>query len=322
MTQHIKSGSSLTISIPAGQENQRIDKFITQQFSQYSRSFLQKLFHNNQIFVLPSDTLPAKAVKPSYLLKKTDQIILNFPEEQTNQTPKSLPDDLIVNVLAQTSDFLIINKPAGLVVHAPNKNYQHATLTDWLIQSHKEIALVGLIDRPGIVHRLDKETSGLMIIAKTNHAHATLSNMFKQKKIKKTYLAIAMGHPMQQGSMDFLIGRHPVARNKMHHFTPVNKTSNSRQAHTDFQTLTYYKDFSLVKAMPTTGRTHQIRVHFAAIGHPILADSVYGKSSKILKRHALHAHQLEFEYEGTAYCFSSPLPEDLQNILNNATQIK
>ena len=310
--QPIKQASTFSITVDEQNNGIRIDKFITQQFSQYSRSFLQKLFQQNLVTVNQT-----KTVKSSYVLKTGDQIFIQFPAPQDSNIKKEIPTDLNVAIIAKYDDFLIIDKPAGLVVHAPNKNYSEVTLSDWVVDTHEEIAHVGLIDRPGIVHRLDKDTSGLMIIPRTNHAHATMTEMFKQRKIHKTYLAIVHGHPPATGTIDFFIGRHPTIRNKMHHFTNTTKRMNSRDALTHFKVLDYFKDFSLVEIKPITGRTHQIRVHFAALGFPLLADTVYGKSSKILKRHALHAHQLEFEFDNQKYQFSSPMPEDLQQIIND-----
>jgi 23S rRNA pseudouridine1911/1915/1917 synthase len=302
--------SSFTLIAEPSEAGQRIDKYITQHFTQYSRSFLQKLFDQNQVILNKH-----KAIKPSYILKYGDQISITFQQETPTKSIKEIPAQLNITIVAKHDDFLIIDKPAGLVVHAPTQNYDDFTLTDWIVQTHEEIAHVGLIDRPGIVHRLDKDTSGLMIIPRTNHAHATLTEMFKQRKIQKTYLALVLGHPEREGTIDYFIGRHPTIKNKMHHFSQTTKRTSSKDAVTHYQVLQYFKDYSLVKVKPVTGRTHQIRVHFAALGYPLLADFVYGQKSKIIKRHALHAHQLEFEYEGQKYQFTSELPQDLQNVL-------
>ncbi|MBP6892228.1 RluA family pseudouridine synthase [Candidatus Babeliales bacterium] len=310
--QSIKQASTFSITVDEQSNGLRIDKFITAHFSQYSRSFLQKLFKEKLVTVNQT-----KIVKSSFILKTSDTIFIQFPGESDTIAKKEIPADLNVQIIAKHDDFLIINKPAGLVVHAPNKNYSEVTLSDWVVDAHEEIAHVGLIDRPGIVHRLDKDTSGLMIIPRTNHAHATMTEMFKARKIHKTYLAIVLGHPPATGTIDFFIGRHHVIRNKMHHFTNTTKRMNSRDAVTHYKVLTYFKDYSLVEIKPITGRTHQIRVHFAALGFPLLADMLYGKSSKILKRHALHAHQLEFEFDHQKYHFNSPIPDDLQKIIND-----
>jgi len=312
----IKQGSSFTLIAQQEHIGQRIDKFITQHFQQYSRSFLQRLFEQNQVIVNQN-----KSVKPSYTLKQGDSISVHFPEEKTEKTVKEIPDDLQVTIIAKEEDFLIVSKPAGLVVHAPSTNYEEITLSDWVTQTHKEIAHVGLVDRPGIVHRLDKDTSGLMIIPRTNQAHSTFTDMFKNRQIHKTYLGILLGHPPASGLIDFYIGRHPTIRNKMHHFTDATKRPTSRTAVTHYEVLQYFKEYSLLKIEPVTGRTHQIRVHFAALGYPLLADYLYGTKSKILKRHALHAHKLEFEYKGKAYSFTSELEPDLQNIIDTIEKL-
>lgn len=314
---HIQAGTKFQLTVQQANAGQRIDKYTTEHFEQYSRSFLKKLFDQKQVIV--NNT---KQVKPSYVLVIGDQISITFPETQTEKITKEIPKDLAITVIAKENDFLIINKPAGLVVHPPSIKYQNATLSDWIVQTHEEIAHVGLVDRPGIVHRLDKDTSGLMIIPRTSNAHATFTDMFKNREIKKTYLAIVANHPAKTGVIDFYIDRHPTVRNKMHHFTEKTKRTSSRHATTYFETLEYFKDFSLVKAMPVTGRTHQIRVHLSALGYPILGDAVYGSKSKVLNRHALHAHKLEFTYQDKFYSFTSELEPDMQNIINSAVKIE
>lgn len=312
----IKQGSSFTLVAAQEDIGQRIDKFISQHFQQYSRSFLQKLFEKQQITVNNNSN-----VKPSYTLKMADTITIHFPVTTTEKIVKDIPQDLQIQIIAKEEDFLIVKKPAGLVVHAPSTNYDNITLSDWVTQTHEEIAHVGLIDRPGIVHRLDKDTSGLMIIPRTNHAHATFTDMFKNRQIHKTYLGIVLGHPESEGIIDYYIGRHPTIRNKMHHFTDSTKRLSSRTAVTQFTVLQYFKDFSLVEMKPITGRTHQIRVHFAALGYPLLADFLYGTKSKNLKRHALHAHKLEFMYKDKQYSFSAPLEHDLQEVIDTAQHL-
>lgn len=313
---HIQAGTTFQLTVQEANAGQRIDKYVTQHFEQYSRSFLHKLFDQKQVIVNTT-----KIVKPSYILTQGDQISISFPEVTTEKITKEIPNNLAISIIAKEKDFLIINKPAGLVVHAPSENYQDITLSDWVVHTHEEIAHVGLIDRPGIVHRLDKDTSGLMIIPRTSNAHATFTDMFKNRKIQKTYLAIVLGHPPKTGTIDFYIGRHPIIRNKMHHFTEKTRLSSSRNATTHFEVLEYFKDFSLVKITPITGRTHQIRVHFTALGYPLLADTLYGSKSKLLGRHALHAHKLEFEYQGKQYSFTSKLEEDMQNVITNAPKL-
>lgn len=309
-TDLIKEKSTFTFTASETDQGQRVDKFITSHFSQYSRSFLQKLFAQKQIILNAK-----KPAKPGNSLRIGDTICISFPEQAKQQAVKQVPDNIGITIIAKEKDFLIINKPAGLVVHPPNETFQEAALTDWIVKNHAEIAHVGAIDRPGIVHRLDRETSGLIIIARTNTAHTAFTEMFKDRKIHKTYLALVSGHPDKEGTIDYLIGRHPAVRHKMTHFTELTKHSSSRKATTHFKVLQYFDHCSLVEAKPITGRTHQIRVHFAAIGHPLISDQLYGSSSKLIKRHALHAHKLEFEFEGKQYSFESPIEQDMKKIL-------
>ncbi len=313
----VQAGTKFQLTVQQPDAGQRIDKYTTAHFEQYSRSFLKKLFEQKQVIV--NNT---KQVKPSYVLVEGDQVSITFPEAHTEKMTKEIPNDLAITIIAKENDFLIINKPAGLVVHPPSMRYQNVTLSDWIVHTHEEIAHVGLVDRPGIVHRLDKETSGLMIIPRTSNAHATFTDMFKNRQIQKTYLAIVANHPDKNGIIDLYIDRHPTVRNKMHHFTEKTKRTSSRHATTSFEVLEYFKDFSLVKAMPVTGRTHQIRVHFSALGYPIIGDAVYGSKSKVLHRHALHAHKLEFTYQDKFYSFTSELEADMQNIINSAVKIE
>lgn len=314
-TKPIKSGSFICLHVEEQQAHQRADIYIAHHFSNYSRSFLHKLFKMNAV------TIHNKPIKPSYIVKKDDSISIQFPDESSEKNNFDIPYDIGITIITKENDFFIINKPAGLTVHPPDKNYTHITLSQWIIAHYNELAHVGAIDRPGIVHRLDRNTSGLMIIPRTNEAHDLFSNMFKERNIQKTYLALVMGHPDQEGSISYPIGRHPVSRGMMTHFSTLPEKQTARQAQTFYKTLAYYKDFSLVEIKPVTGRTHQIRVHFKAIGHPLLGDSTYGSNSKLLPYHALHAHKLEFTYKEKAYSFSSPLDPALQAILDAHAQI-
>lgn len=304
----IPAGTSQEFTITAEDAGMRIDAFISKQFPNYSRSFFQKLFKKKTI------TVQNKPIKPGYKTKFGEQVNISFPtEEVTTETP--FPDSITIDIIAKEDDFLIINKPAGLTVHKPKPTYTHPTLCDWLTQNYTEIAHVGAIDRPGIVHRLDKDTSGIMIIPRTNKAHELFSDMFKNRKIKKTYLALVDGHPDEHGEISFAIGRHPVLRSTMTHFTRIPENQSARDACTNYKVINYYDTFSLVEVKPTTGRTHQIRVHFKAIGHSLLGDSTYGKESKIIKHHALHASELQFSFEGKSYHFTCPLADAMQKIV-------
>jgi len=293
----------------------RADKFIAAQFEGYSRTFLQRLFHTDKVHLNQGGP-----IKASTSLKSGDTISIHFSEATTPAISKIIPHDIGVKIIAQEEDFLIIFKPAHVISHPPSQFSQEITLSDWLAHHYEDIAKTGVIDRPGIVHRLDKETSGLMIIPRTNKAHTIFGDMFKNRLIKKSYLALVQGHPAKEGSIEYSIGRHPVQRNKMAHFPAYSQENNIRHACTKYQVLTYFDNNALIQAFPVTGRTHQIRVHFAAIGYPLIADPVYGNRSKQIDRHALHAYSLEFEFEGKSYSFISPMPEDMQNLIAKLTQ--
>src|SRR5690606_35122856 len=229
-----------------------------------------------------------------------------------------------VSVLAEKDHFMIIYKPAHLLVHAPSKMSPAITLTDWILHNYQTLAKVGIIDRPGIVHRLDKETSGIMIITRTNYAHSIFSALFKKREIHKKYYAVVEGHPESEGTITYAIGRDPHNRIKMTYFDELSMDENNmirnikvRHATTHYKVITYFKNASLIEVKPTTGRTHQIRVHMLSIGHPIIGDQLYGKKSSLINRQALHAQELSFIFDEKPYTFSSNFPEDFQHLINN-----
>lgn len=291
--------------------NMRLDKFIVQQYPAYSRTFLQELIHNEHI------AINGKIVnKSSIILKTNDLVTITFPEISKPEK-KIHATDFGVEILYKGDHFLVVNKPAGLLVHETETKSDEPTLVDWIISNFEEIRHVGIIDRPGIVHRLDKDTSGIIIIPRTNYAHAQFGDMFKNKTIQKTYLAVVEGHPPIEGTVNLPIGRHPVLRHKMATFTPadVSRSSSIREAVTHYKVLEYFNDAALIEAKPVTGRTHQIRVHMASLGHPLLGDQTYGKKSKLIKRHALHAYKIEFEFDGKPYSFVCEPPDDFNMLL-------
>jgi RluA family pseudouridine synthase len=214
--------------------------------------------------------------------------------------------------------FIIINKPAGLLVHQLHAKHTEITLADWIMHQFANIGHVGCVDRPGIIHRLDKYTSGLMIIARTNYGYKQLGQLFHDRAIKKTYAAIVQHHPPQQGTIDLAIGRHQTHRTKMVATAqpmPEDTSGTFRHAVTHYQVLQYHNDATLVKVQLETGRTHQIRVHFAAIGFPLVGDILYGQKSPLIARQALHAWELAFVFDGQEYHFTSQLPEDMQECI-------
>lgn len=301
----IQSNSSYSFTVPANTAPVRADAFITQQFPDYSRSFLHKLFKSGNVTL--GTTTP---IKPGQTVKPGQTISIVFSDQDLHPT-KEIPTDIGVQIIAAEKDFYIISKPAGVIVHKPTHESQEITLADWIADQHEELSHIGAVDRPGIVHRLDKDTSGLMIIPRTNKAYSIFTNLFKNREIHKTYIALVDGHPQTSGAINYSIGRHPAVRHKMTHYPEYSNEDSIRSAQTHFEVLTYFDNHSLVMAKPVTGRTHQIRVHFQAIKHPLVGDALYGAHSKLISRHALHAYSIEFMFEGTGYSFTCPLADDM-----------
>lgn len=310
-TDHQELTKTFTLTITENDAQQRLDAYLSQQFPAYSRSFLQRLIQEKQVII---NNKPAN--KSSIILKLNDAIVVHFPESPEPSTHKTVDPNIKVDIIFEHEHFLIINKPAGLMVHTPNHESETPTLVDWIITHHQEIALTGQADRPGIVHRLDKDTSGVLIIGRTNYAHTVFGSMFENRTIHKTYLAIVHGHPSKIGSIDLSIGRSTHLRTKMTTVPATQiSTIKTRAALTHYEVLEYFKDYSLVEVKPVTGRTHQIRVHMAAIGHPIMGDIVYGKKSEFIDRQALHAHAINFTFDSKEYALSADIPDDMKKVL-------
>ncbi len=283
----------------------RIDTFLAQYFTCYSRAFFQNLVEKNHII------LNNKHVKkPSISVKTGDEITVHFPALPTLESKNISDKELGVKILFEHEHFLIISKPAGLVVHAPSTQSTEITLVDWLITNFKELKTVGSNDRPGIVHRLDKDTSGIMVIPRNNYALAQFGDMFKNRTIHKKYLALVAGHPEKAGSIDYRIDRHRTEPYKMTHLY-----GSGREALTHYKTVEYFKETALIEASPVTGRTHQIRVHCAAINHAVIGDQLYGKKSVLIDRQALHAAEISFNFENKNYIFTAELPTDMQKLI-------
>jgi 23S rRNA pseudouridine1911/1915/1917 synthase len=282
--------------------NSRLDNFLTIKFSDYSRTYFQKLIKDG--FIKVNDSIIKKS---SFLLKEGDSVSVEFPPvKQFDLTPTKV-DFEVIDI---QDDFVVINKPPGLMVHPAASAKDQITLVHGLLYKFKELSNFENIERPGIVHRLDKDTSGVMVVARNIPAQIKLAAAFKDRKVKKIYLALVEGHPQKTGKIDFSIGRHPKLSYKMSHLG-----FNSRPALTRYKVLEYFKDCALVEVQIFTGRTHQIRVHFSAIGHSVLADIVYGKSSKLIERQALHAQELEFELDGKKYSYKADLLQDFKLLL-------
>jgi len=287
---------------------QRLDQFLAERVQQ-SRSQIKRLIDDQMVVV------NGKSVKAGYRLKLTDEIMVTIPAP----TPIELePEALDIEIIYQDADLAVINKPAGLVVHPGAGNWQH-TLVNALLYHCPDLSGIGGKLRPGIVHRLDKDTSGVMVIAKNDAAHQYLAQQIKARKVKRHYLALVHGTiTAEQGRIEASIGRHPVERKKM------AIREDGREAITQFFVRERIgKAYSLVECHLLTGRTHQIRVHMAGINHPIVGDPVYGRKHGNLgaARQMLHAFYLGFVHPSQQWMeFQVDLPADFQETLMLARQ--
>jgi 23S rRNA pseudouridine1911/1915/1917 synthase len=311
----------MKIKIEENQSNQRLDNFLSQELPNKSRSQIQKLIQSELILINNNP------VKKNYNLQPNDEIqILPEPETQNPLQPIKKP----LNIIFQNQDLLVIDKPANLSVHQDIQGHQKETLINWLLGNQIQLSSIGGIHRPGIVHRLDKDTSGALIIAKNDQTHHFLQKQFADRKVDKTYLTLVDGIlPTKTGTINSPITRDQVDRKKM----KVSASPKARPSITHFKVLETYhlpphtksdKRCSLLEVKIETGRTHQIRVHMASIGHPVIGDDKYG-SSKInqtfqtlgLKRQFLHAHKLKLHInKKEEKLFTSPLPPDLQSVVD------
>lgn len=284
----------------------RLDKAITDVLTDLSRGKAQATIANAWVRVNGE-----VCTKASFKVEVGDKIELKIEVEEDDTL---LGEDIPLNVLYVDDNVIVVNKPAGMVVH-PGAGNQSGTLVNALLYRWPELREVGEVGRPGIVHRLDKETSGVLIVARNNEAYKWLVRQFKTRKAKKTYLALADGHPpTPSGRIEANIGRDDVHRQRM-----TVKYGKSRVAISEYQTVQTYARHTLLEVQPHTGRTHQIRVHLAFIKVPITGDKVYGrrKLSIPIERFFLHANKLGIvlpgDKEPTEYV--APLPEDLKDIL-------
>jgi 23S rRNA pseudouridine1911/1915/1917 synthase len=238
---------------------------------------------------------------------------------EKNESPPLTAEQIPLQIVYEDSDLAVIDKPAGLVVH-PGSGSRTGTLVHGLLFHFQNLSTSGGSERPGIVHRLDKNTSGLLVIAKNNTAHARLSKAFQERQVQKSYVGLVHGKIPQDGRIDLPVGRHPTERTKM-----AAGKRTGRTAYTEYHVLERFGAFSLLRINIKTGRTHQIRVHLSAIGHPVVGDNVYGprsfkeltKKFGPLNRHFLHACELRFAHPATGALleFQSPLPAELQKFL-------
>jgi len=310
---------TFTLHVGRGEQGQRLDAFVCNHLPAVSRSRAAALIRQQTIQV---DGAPCKA---GYKLKTGQAVSGSTPAPET---PDLLPEPIHLNVVFEDHALIVVNKPAGLVVH-PAAGHASGTLVNALLHYCPDLEGIGGERRPGIVHRLDKETSGLMVAAKNDAAHQALSRQFKQRLIRKTYLALVVGSPAaDHGCIDLPVGRHAVERKKM-----AVVPGSGREARTLWQVRERFTAATLLALDLQTGRTHQIRVHCLAMGHPIVGDPVYGPRRTArawsgrnpalhailnqAERQMLHAARLGFVHpvSGDPMTFEAPLPEDMDGIL-------
>ena len=283
----------------------RLDKALADALADLSRNQIQALIREGRILVNGAPS------KPSYRLEGGEQIAVTLPQPDTTAY---LPEAIPLDVLYEDADLVAINKPAGMVVH-PAYGHTSGTLVNALLHHWPEVAQVGDAHRAGIVHRLDKDTSGVIVIARTPEAYRDLQAQFAARSVTKRYLALVERHPQTAtGRIEAAIGRDPRQRKRM------AVTRDGREAVSEYKVLVFYAERALLEVFPKTGRTHQIRVHLAFIGCPVVGDRVYGfrKQRLKLKRLFLHAADLAIRSptSGDPLTFSAPLPVGLQNTLD------
>lgn len=292
---------TITVYANENDKGKRIDKFLNELIEDATRSYIQKIIDNGLVEIQGK-----KITKSGNKLKGNESIIVNIPEDEVLDL---VPEDIPLDIIYEDSDIVVINKSPNLVVHPAHGNYT-GTLVNALLYHIKDLSTINGVIRPGIVHRLDKDTSGVIVIAKNDEAHGKLSEMFKEKTLEKTYVCIAKGiFKEKEGRIETLIGRDPKDRKKM-----AVVRENGKLAISNYKVIDEGKNYSLVKVRIETGRTHQIRVHMKSLNHPILGDITYGNSSDGIGRQMLHAYTLVFNHPITNREMKvvAPLPEDFK----------
>src|SRR5215204_2310752 len=291
----------------AGEQPERLDKFLVSQLPEFSRARLQGLIESGHVLI---NTVPAK--KSGQSIESGAEIEVRVPPP----VPSNLVgEDIPLDIVFENEDLIVVNKPAGMVVH-PAAGHATGTLVHAVLGYDPDLEGIGGEERPGLVHRLDKETSGLILLAKNERAHRWLQDQFRLRKVDKTYLALVDGKPpTPSGRVEAHIGRDPSHRKKM----AIVSESRGREAISEYKTVESFPHHTLLEFHPLTGRTHQIRLHCEFLKCPIVGDEVYGRKSQSIKldRHFLHAHRLKIILPGdnTPKMFEAPLPDDLEQVL-------
>jgi len=290
---------------PESGENHRLDHFLALKLDGWSRAQVQKLIANGRALV------DGKSRRPSYKLKVNERIVV---DDTVRKAVPLEPENIPLTVIHEDFHIIVIDKPSGMVVH-PGAGRETNTLANALLYRFPDIKGIGPEEKPGIVHRLDKETSGIILIGRTSMAYRELQRQFKAREVEKFYLGLVWGKmPDKEGNITLAIGRHAKHGERM-----SVKTDKPRFAETFYKVKQSFGEFTLLELRPRTGRTHQIRVHMAASGHPVVADSRYGRTkvSSGCPRLFLHARRLTITHPGSGerVSFESPLPSDLHQFL-------
>ncbi len=310
---------TLTLTISPDAEGERLDRYLAGEVPHYSRSQIQRLIDEGHV-VVPR----VRVTKANCVLRAGDTVQVTLPEARAARPE---PQDLPLDILFNDQDVVVVNKPAGMVVHPAAGNHD-GTLVNALLHHVRDLSAIGGEIRPGIVHRLDKGTSGVMVVAKNDAAHQELSRQFHDREVEKEYVALVWGLVQQRKRIDASIGRDPKHRQKM-----STRASRAREAVTRVTWARDLKGLTLLRVSIATGRTHQIRVHLSAIGHPIVGDALYGgvhrrvpgqfRALQRLARPFLHAERLAFTHPrtGERLTFTAPLPDDLLEVLMAVTPV-
>lgn len=291
----------------------RIDKYLSEQFPDHSRSFLQKLIKDGQVQLISPKTDDGLILKANYKVNEGDRIRVTVPDAVE---PEIEAQEIPLDILYEDADLLVINKPKGMVVHPCPGHYSGTLVNALMYHCKDQLSGINGVMRPGIVHRIDRDTTGSLLVCKNDFSHNFLAEQLKVHSITRKYRAIVHGNMKEDsGTVNAPIGRHPIDRKKM----AVNK-KNGKDAVTHYQVLERFGSYTYIECQLETGRTHQIRVHMSSIGHPLLGDEVYGPSRcpvPGLEGQTLHAMVLGFIHPSTKEYmeFEAPLPDYFQELL-------